>query len=78
MHGLGKYFYVNGETYNGGWVSGQRSGSGEMTYLNGDVYVGEWSMGKREGKGTLTKKGSGDTFEGLCPVLLPFNLQAHG
>lgn len=48
--GVGKFYYKNGDVYDGEWKDGQRHGKGKMIYSDG-YYVGEWKNGVREGKG---------------------------
>jgi radial spoke head protein 1 len=52
--GFGKYFYVNGDTYEGEWQNHVRHGRGTYTYaLTGTKYVGMWKSGKWDGHGEL-------------------------
>lgn len=52
--GFGKYFYINGDTYEGEWLNHVRHGQGTYTYsATGTKYVGTWNNGKREGHGEL-------------------------
>jgi len=52
--GFGKYFYVNGDNYEGEWLNHVRHGQGTYTYAaTGTKYVGTWNTGKREGHGEL-------------------------
>ena len=62
-HGLGIYYYKNGNKYEGQWRRGQRHGRGKLVYANGDVYEGDWLEGKRSGLGVLSYS-NGDRFEG--------------
>jgi len=63
MHGLGIYYYDNGDKYEGEWNDSQRHGKGKLNYANGDVYEGEWLEDKRAGLGVLTLD-NGDRYEG--------------
>lgn len=51
-HGKGRYRDENGWVYDGGWVSGQRSGNGTLTMPNME-YVGEWANNQFDGNGRL-------------------------
>lgn len=52
--GFGKYFYINGDTYEGEWLNHVRHGQGTYTYAaTGTKYVGTWNNGKRDGHGEL-------------------------
>ena len=67
--GIGKYTYVNGDTYEGEWDTNLRHGTGTYTYKQTGAqvilltyvinfisiqYVGQWVNGRREGTGELT------------------------
>ena len=41
-HGRGKWMYLNGHVYEGGWKNGARHGQGTYKWPDGDVYEGEW------------------------------------
>lgn len=41
--GKGKFYYQNGEVYDGYYKLDKRDGFGEYFYMNGDVYKGYWS-----------------------------------
>ena len=52
--GFGKYFYINGDTYEGEWQNHSRHGRGTYTYADtGTKYIGMWSYGKWNGHGEL-------------------------
>lgn len=52
--GFGKYYYINGDTYEGEWQNHVRHGRGTYTYsLTGTKYTGMWNTGKWEGHGEL-------------------------
>jgi len=52
--GQGKYFYVNGDVYEGEWRDHVRHGQGKYTYADtGSMYVGTWRDGQMEGHGEL-------------------------
>ena len=43
----------NGETYEGGFLRGERHGFGKCVYPNGDCYIGDWRHGEKDGAGSL-------------------------
>jgi len=52
--GSGKFYYVNGDIYDGEWNSHVRHGLGSYTYADtGSRYVGMWKNGQRDGQGEL-------------------------
>ena len=66
--GIGKYIYINGDTYEGEWDTNLRHGTGTYTYKQTGAqvilltyvinsisiqYVGQWVNGRREGTGEL-------------------------
>lgn len=52
--GFGKYYYVNGDTYEGEWQNHVRHGKGTYFYAaTGSKYCGLWNNGKWEGQGEL-------------------------
>ena len=52
--GFGKYFYVNGDYYEGEWQNHVRHGRGTYFYAaTGSKYTGMWNSGKWEGHGEL-------------------------
>jgi radial spoke head protein 1 len=52
--GSGKYYYVNGDIYDGEWQRHVRHGQGNYHYKEtGSKYVGTWKEGKRQGHGEL-------------------------
>ena len=52
--GLGAFFHVNGNRYQGNWHADQAHGQGKMIYKDGSTYDGEWRAGRRHGVGSLT------------------------
>ena len=52
-NGKGKYYYKNGEIFDGEWKNGIIEGKGIYYYNNGRKYEGQWKNGKREGRGIL-------------------------
>src|SRR3990167_241141 len=52
-HGVGSYFYANGDIYEGQWSKDLKEGHGRYTSTSGVIYEGQWRAGKREGVGTL-------------------------
>ena len=52
--GSGKFYYVNGDIYDGEWSAHVRHGLGSYTYADtGSRYVGRWKNGQRDGPGEL-------------------------
>ncbi|KAK1944641.1 Radial spoke head 10 B [Phytophthora citrophthora] len=53
-HGQGESHHAaSGEVYEGGWITGRRSGHGLATLRDGSVYRGEWRNGRRNGHGVF-------------------------
>lgn len=50
--GVGRYTFIDGQFYQGGFHQGNFHGKGRFQYLNGDYYDGEWVNNKRQGEGT--------------------------
>ena len=57
--GLGAFFHINGNRYEGEWQADKAHGHGKMTYKDTSIYDGEWRLGHRHGKGTLTYASDG-------------------
>ncbi len=51
--GQGTYEFPNGDTYEGEWANGKRSGLGIMRFANGSKYVGDFHNDEYGGEGTL-------------------------
>ena len=52
--GKGKFYYVNGDIYDGEWRAHVRHGLGSYTYADtASCYVGMWKDGRRDGQGEL-------------------------
>lgn len=62
-HGKGSFFYANGDSYEGDWVSNKKHGMGYYKYANGDQYMGEFWQAKKNGRGVY-QFFSGDIYEG--------------
>ena len=56
-HGMGAYFYINGDKYVGEFVDYKKEGKGTFTWANGDSYCGYWQNDNYHGKGILNKNG---------------------
>ena len=56
-HGMGAYFYMNGDKYVGEFVDFKREGKGTFTWANGDSYCGFWQDDEYHGNGILNKDG---------------------
>ena len=48
--------WQNGDTYEGQYVNGKRTGYGVYTFSTGDIYEGEWKDNLRHGEGVLYNK----------------------
>jgi hypothetical protein len=46
IHGLGKYQWPDGRTYEGEYKDDQKEGFGVYTWSDGKMYRGYWSEGK--------------------------------
>ena len=62
-HGIGTFYYDNGNKYEGQWVNGYRTGQGTFTWANGDKYEGQFVNGYLHGNGTIFWA-NGDKYEG--------------
>lgn len=51
-HGVGSYFFSNGDKYCGDWEAGRMHGEGCFHWAEGDVYTGHWERGAISGMGT--------------------------
>lgn len=64
-HGIGKFFYNDGDFEDGEWFNNNFiKGTVKITYDNGDYYIGSYSYGKRNGNGKYYYKG-GDYEDGF-------------
>jgi hypothetical protein len=50
-HGIGIYYYHNGDRYEGEFGDGKQHGTGIYYYANGDLYQGAWENNKKQGRG---------------------------
>jgi hypothetical protein len=62
-NGQGRATFVNGNTFNGGWLDGLMHGQGIFTWENGTIYRGLFVNGKIQGKGSL-RWPCGNTYDG--------------
>ncbi len=63
-HGKGIYFFPDGESFQGDWVYGKKSGIGKLYYSNGQLkYKGEFENDKLHGKGIFHYL-NGEKYEG--------------
>jgi len=54
--GRGKYYYVNGDFYDGEWLNHVRHGTGKYIYASSGLqYFGSWKDGKRDGEGEVSR-----------------------
>eukprot|EP01034_Spumella_vulgaris_P023514 gene23514-29736_t len=51
FHGVGTYYFGNGDSYTGDWRESSRQGRGEYIFRNGCRYSGDWRDNKRAGRG---------------------------
>lgn len=59
-----RYYYLNGNTFEGEWREDRKEGRGVYTYTTtGEKYEGEWRNGERNGKGNYYYA-YGDVFNG--------------
>jgi hypothetical protein len=59
-HGFGRMEFQKGDSYEGTWERGMRSGAGRLrSAASGDVFVGHFRQDKRHGPGTLYMVGKG-------------------
>jgi hypothetical protein len=63
-NGKGKYFFKNGESYEGSIINDKFEGHGKYIYENGEFYIGEWKNDSRNGKGILYYKNGNIKYEG--------------
>ncbi|KAL3660088.1 hypothetical protein V7S43_015010 [Phytophthora oleae] len=64
-HGQGESTHeASGEVYEGGWVTGRRSGHGVATLRDGSVYRGEWRSGRRNGYGVFNDARTRARYDG--------------
>ena len=42
MNGFGRYFYKNGDIYEGDWINNKKQGRGKIIYNDGTVEEGQW------------------------------------
>ena len=52
--GKGSYYYKNGDSFEGDWVSDKRSGKGKLIMKDGSIYTGEFMNDMAEGNGVFT------------------------
>lgn len=61
---MNRYYYVNGNFYQGEWRDDKKDGRGIYQYnITGEKYEGEWKGGERHGKG-IYYFSFGDTYNG--------------
>ena len=61
--GKGKYYYTNGDIYDGEFKNDLKEGNGTLYYANGDKYTGQFKNDLINGKGTIIYN-NGYKFEG--------------
>ena len=63
-NGKGKYFFKNGEIYEGEIINDKFEGNGKYIYSSGEYYIGQWKNNLRNGKGILYYKNNNIKYEG--------------
>jgi len=63
-HGLGSYYFSNGDKYCGEWDAGRMHGEGCFHWAVGDVYTGLWERGTINGTGTKHCESDGTVSQG--------------
>ena len=61
--GKGKYFYADGDRYEGDYKDGRMDGKGKYFYANRDHYEGDYKNGRMDGKGRYFYA-NGSRYEG--------------
>jgi hypothetical protein len=54
IHGLGRYTWPDGRSYEGEYVNDQKQGYGIYSWPDGQVYRGAWEDGVQHGLGTYS------------------------
>jgi len=57
MNGKGKYYWPDGNIYEGDFVNDIKEGSGTLYIPNGKIYRIPWKNDKMHGSGTVEFKG---------------------
>jgi hypothetical protein len=63
IHGLGRYTWRDGRSYEGNYLNDSKSGFGVFTWVNGNMYRGQWAEGVQHGLGQLTTKDKQNTVK---------------
>ena len=63
-NGKGKYFFKNGETYEGEIKNDKFEGQGKYKYNNGEYYIGQWKDDLKQGKGILYYEDENIKYDG--------------
>merc|ERR1712048_1391062 len=53
MHGLGKFYFMDGRAYMGQWANGHMNGEGVLTWADGRKYSGGMKHDQMHGEGTI-------------------------
>ena len=71
LHGSGKYYWQNGDVYEGSYVNGKRSGKGKLQNAGGKIYEGDFADNVPHGKGIIIKDGkiSEVEFNNGAPIM---------
>lgn len=62
-HGLGVYYYTNGDIYAGDWRNNVFEGRGRYIFAGGEYFEGTLVNGKKHGQGVYVYT-NGNTYEG--------------
>ena len=60
-NGQGRYFYANGDVYDGQFVNNKRVGKSRLIFKNGGEYIGQFIDDEADGHGIYTDK-AGNRF----------------
>jgi hypothetical protein len=52
-HGIGTYYYTDGDVFKCTWRKGYAHGNGEYKFADGEVHIGKWKRGILKGKGQI-------------------------
>ena len=56
MHGLGIFYWPNGQVFKGFYQHDKKEGKGELKLFDGTVIKGKWKNGKLEGMSEVRQK----------------------
>ncbi len=70
LNGIVAFKWPNGDSYDGMWVDGRRSGRGRFVWASGQTYDGDWRDDVAVGDGAMTFP-NGDRYQGQVRDGLP-------